>query len=454
MDHTFYLLSITVLAVLFLLFLVIRVKVHAFISLLLVSAFVGLAAGMPFQELLQNIQDGMGSILGYIAIVVGIGAILGKLLEVSGGTETLATRIVDTFGPQRAPWALTITGFIIAIPVFFEVGFIILVPVIYALSKRSGLSTLHYAIPLMAGLAVTHSFIPPTPGPVAVSEVLNVPLGWVIIFGAITGLPTAMLAGPIFGRYIAKKIHLTIPEYIDWEENKEKAGSKGDFIMVLFVIFFPLMLILCATALDAFVKKDMLSGELLWVQILQFLGHPFSALTIATLIAGYFLGIKKGFTSKQLLTFSDHALAPAGLVILVTGAGGVFKQILIESGVGKAMAETLLAYQVTPLILAYVIAVVIRITQGSATVAMITAAGMMSPIMAELSLSDPHKALIVISIASGATILSHVNDSGFWLVNKYLGMTEKQTLGSWSMMETIISVTGFTMALILSLFVV
>lgn len=453
MDQTLYLLIITVLAVILLLFLVMRVKVHAFISLLLVSAFVGLAAGMPFQDLLQSIQEGMGSILGYIAIVVGLGSILGKLLEVSGGTETLATQIVNTFGARRAPWALAITGFIIAIPVFFEVGFIILVPIIYSLSKKSGLSTLHYAIPLLAGLAVTHAFIPPTPGPVAVAEILDVPLGWVILLGAITGIPAAILGGPVFGKYISKKIHLTIPEYIDWEERKDDKVNKQDFYMVLFVILFPLLLILIATVLDTYVKSQVLSDDLLWVKWLKFIGHPFSALTIATLIAGYFLGVKKGFTGKQILTFSDHALAPAGLVILVTGAGGVFKQILIESGVGNAMAGLLLSYNMMPIILAYVIAVIIRVTQGSATVAMITSAGMMAPIMQQLEMSDPHKALIVISIAAGATILSHVNDSGFWLVNKYLGMTEKETLRSWTTMETIISLTGFGMALLLSLFI-
>ncbi|MEQ8472318.1 MAG: gluconate:H+ symporter [Marinoscillum sp.] len=454
MDQTLYLLLVTFFAILLLLVLVIKLKLHAFISLLLVSAFVGLGAGMSFDELLKSIQEGMGSILGYIAIVVGVGSILGKLLEVSGGTETLAGQIVKTFGEKRSPWALAITGFIIAIPVFLEVGFIILVPIIYSLSKKSGLSTLHYAIPLLAGLAVTHAFIPPTPGPVAVSEILNVPLGWVILMGAIAGIPAAIIAGPIFGKYIAKKIHLTVPDYIDWEEGKQKSGSRGDFAMVLFVIFFPLFLILISTFLEASVTAGSISGELFWVQLLQFIGHPFSALTIATLIAGYFLGIKKGFTSKELLAFSDNALAPAGLVILVTGAGGVFKQILISSGVGEALAQTLLAYQIIPLVLAFIIAAVIRITQGSATVAMITAAGMMAPVIGELGLSDPHKALIVISIAAGSTIMSHVNDSGFWLVNKYLGMTEKQTLRSWTVMETIIAFTGFGVALLLSLFFV
>ena len=214
-----------------------------------------------------------------------------------------------------------------------------------------------------------------------------------------------------------------------------------------------IFLILLATTSDMLVGAGTLSGDNFWVNLLQFLGHPFSALTIATIVASYFLGFKKGFTSKQLLEFSDKALAPAGLIILITGAGGMFKQILVESGAGEALANLFITYNVAPIIMAYLVAVIIRIIQGSATVAMITSAGMMAPIIIQMDLSDPMKALIGLSIASGATILSHVNDSGFWLVKKYLGMTENQTLKSWTVMETIISVVGFAIVLVISLFI-
>lgn len=451
MDETIYLLIITVLSILLLLVLVMRLKVHAFISLLLASTFVGLAAGMPFMELIASLQKGMGDILGFIAIVVGLGAILGKLLEVSGGAETLAHYIMRAFGDKKSTWALMLTGFIVSIPVFLDVGFIILVPIVYALAKRSGLSLLHFAIPLLAGMAVTHSFIPPTPGPVAVAEILNAPLGWMILFGIIVGLPAAIVAGPVFGKYIAKKIVVGPPEFVEINENKEQASGK-DFFTILFIIILPLFLILIATSFDMLVGMGELSAENYWVNLFQFLGHPFSALTIATLVAVYFLGIKKGYNAKQLLEFSDKALAPAGLIILITGAGGMFKQILVESGAGEALAQIFITYNVAPLIMAYVLAVIIRVIQGSATVAMITSAGMMAPILLEIEVSDPMKALIGLAVAAGATILSHVNDSGFWLVKKYLGLTEKQTLQSWTVMETIISVTAFAIILIVSSF--
>lgn len=450
-----YLLLITLIAIVVLLFLVMRLKIHAFISLLIVSAFVGLGAGMGFQEVLDSIQEGMGGILGFIAIIVGLGSIIGKLLEVSGGAEALARNIVQIFGTERTSWGLTLTGFIISIPVFLDVGFIILVPIVYALARKSKKSTLFYAIPLLAGLAVTHAFIPPTPGPTAVAEIIEVSLGWVIIFGFAAGIPAAILAGPVFGKYIGNKIDVSPPDFSETAKTEEPdLEKKWDFFIILIVILLPLFLIVNATIFDTLQSGEIITGEYLGLNIIQFLGHPFIALIIATLVAAYFLGYQKGFTGKEVLKFSDKALAPAGLIILVTGAGGVFKEILIDSGVGEALAETILAYNVAPIFLAYILAVIIRITQGSATVAMVTSAGMVAPVISEFDLTSPEKALIVIAIAAGSTIMSHVNDSGFWLVNKYLGLTEKQTLQSWTTMETIISVTGFAMALLLYYIVV
>lgn len=449
-DHTLYLLLLTVISIVLLLALVMRFKIHAFVSLLIVSGIVGLGAGMSFTEVLTSIENGMGDILGFIAVIVGLGSIIGKLLEISGGAETLARTIVSTFGTERTSWGLMLTGFIISIPVFLDVGFIILVPIVYALSRKSGKSTLFYAIPLLAGLAVTHAFIPPTPGPTAVADIIDVSLGWVIVFGFIAGIPAAILAGPVFGTYIANKIDVAPPDFSEVSKTDAVTNEqKWDFYIILLVILLPLLLIVNATVFDALESENVLTADLFWVDLIQFIGHPFTALTIATLLAAYFLGFKKGFTGKQVLKFSDNALAPAGLIILVTGAGGVFKQILIDSGVGEALAETMLAYNVAPIVLAYLLAVVIRVTQGSATVAMITSAGMVSPMLSSFSLSSPEKALIVIAIAAGASILSHVNDSGFWLVNKYLGLTEKETLRSWTIMETIVSITGFLVALTL-----
>lgn len=449
MDNTVYLLIITSLSILLLLVLVMRLKVHAFISLLLASTFVGLAAGVPFMELISHLQKGMGDILGFIAIVVGMGAILGKLLEVSGGAQTLAHHFLGAFGEKRSTWALMLTGFIVSIPVFLDVGFIILVPIIYALAKRSGLSLLHFAIPVLAGMAVGHSFIPPTPGPVAVAQILEVPMGWMIGLGIIVGFPTAVVAGPIFGKYIAKKIVVGVPDFVHFEEN-ETIGTKKDFRMILFIITLPIFLILLATTSEMLVSLHSLSADNFGINLLRFLGHPFIALTIATLVATYFLGYRKGYNATQLLEFSDKALAPAGLIILITGAGGMFKEILVQSGAGEAMAQIFLTYNVAPIFMAYLLAVIIRVVQGSATVAMVTSAGMMYPIIAGMDYSDPTKTLIGLAIAAGASILSHVNDSGFWLVKKYLGLSEKETLQSWTMMETIVSVVGFAIVLGLS----
>src|SRR5690606_28670450 len=355
MDNTIYLLIITGLSILLLLVLVMRLKVHAFISLLLASTFVGLAAGMPFMELIASLQKGMGDILGFIAIVVGMGAILGKLLEVSGGAQTLAHHTIKAFGEKRSTWAMMLTGFIVSIPVFLDVGFIILVPIIYALANRSGLSLLHFAIPLLAGMAVGHSFIPPTPGPVAVAPTLDVPMGWMIGLGLIVGFPTAVVAGPIFGKYIAKKIVVGVPDFVEFEENKIM-GTKKDFFTILFIILLPIFLILLATTSDMLVSGGTLSEEEFWVNLFRFLGHPFIALTIATLVASYFLGFQKGYNAKQLLEFSEKALAPAGLIILITGEGGMFKEILVQSGAGEAMAQIFITYNVAPIIMAYLLA--------------------------------------------------------------------------------------------------
>ena len=448
---TLTILIIVISAVLLLLYMVLKLKISAFIALLLVSIFVGIATGMPLSAITMSIQEGMAGTLGFVATVVGLGAIFGQMLESSGGAESLANYLLKKFGKERAPWAMAITGFIVAIPVFFDVGFIILVPIIYALSRDTKRSLLYYAIPLLAGLAVTHSFIPPTPGPVAVADIIDAQLGWVILLGFILGIPTTIIAGPIFGNYISKKIHLELPFGLDEPQQEFTPDNYPSFRTIVIIIAIPLFLILLNTFTTVAVSKEIVTQSI-WTDIIEFIGHPFSALIIATLIATYFLCIKRGMDKQKVLELSTKALGPAGIIILITGAGGVLKQVLIDSGIGQSMAESMMQSPLSPILLAWLISAAVRITQGSATVAMITAASLIAPIIGELGLSDPQRALIVISIASGATILSHVNDSGFWLVGKYLGMNEKQTLQSWTVMETIISFCGLGFTLIASLF--
>lgn len=437
-------------AVALLLFMVLKLKISAFVSLLITAIYVGIVAGMPLSAVTQAIQDGMAGTLGFVATVVGLGAIFGQMLESSGGAESLAHYLVKKFGKDRASWAMVITGFVVAIPVFLDVGFIILVPIIYALARDTKRSLLYYAIPLLAGLAVTHSFIPPTPGPVAVADIINAQLGWVILLGIILGFPTAVIAGPIWGKYISKKIYLEPPFDFDKEPKDFDPKNFPSFRLIAIIISIPLLLILVNTFTGLAVSKEIFPQSI-WTDSLEFIGHPFSALIIATLIAIYFLCIKRGMDKQKILDLSTKALGPAGIIILITGAGGVLKQVLVDSGIGQIMAESMAGSALPPILLAWIMAAVVRVTQGSATVAMITAAGIIAPVITEFGLNDPQRALVVIAIASGATLLSHVNDSGFWLVGKYLGMNEKQTLQSWTVMETIIAFCGLIFTLTASL---
>ena len=429
-----------------LLFMVVSLRVPAFLALLITSLMVGLSSGLEPQQVIDSIKNGMGGTLGFVAIVVGLGAILGQILESSGGIQRIADSLINSFGPGKIQWSLGITGFIVAIPVFFDVAFIILAPLLYGLANRSGRSLLYYAIPLLAGLAITHSFIPPTPGPIAVAELVRADLGWVILFGAMAGVPAMIIAGPVFGQYIANRIFVPVPE-----AHRDQAAASNvsapSFAWMASIILLPLLLIMLATTAPfvLYPKSTLLTA-------VRFLGHPFVALTIATILA-LIIGRKKcDLSRKALLNIANKGLEPAGVVILITGAGGAFKQVLIDSGVGQMLASVFIEAQFSVFILGFLIAAITRIAQGSATVAMITGAGLMAPILQLTPMSPASLGLLVIAISSGATILSHVNDSGFWLVSRYLGMSEKDTLKTWTVMTTIISLTGLASCLVISLF--
>ncbi|WP_163538770.1 gluconate:H+ symporter [Gracilibacillus sp. YIM 98692] len=430
-----------------LLFLVIRTKLHAFVALLLVSLIVGILAGMPLGEVIETMESGMGGTLGFVAVVVGLGAMFGQMLEVSGGAERLARTMINKFGEDKAQWSLGITGFLVAIPVFFDVGFIILVPIVYGLAKKTGKSLLYYGIPLLAGLAVTHTFIPPTPGPIAVADLVGADLGWVILFGVIAGIPSMIIAGPMFARYISKRLHIVVPDYMNMEE-VEYNRELPSFGLIASIILTPLVLILLNTFSGVLLDEDHIVQ-----QIFTFLGHPFVALTIATILTFVFLGTKRGFTRQEVQDIANKGLEPAGIIILVTGAGGVFKQVLIDSGVGDVIGNMMAGSNLPPILLAFLIAAAVRVAQGSATVSMVTAAGLVAPLIGILDLEGPVLGLIVIAVASGATVLSHVNDSGFWLVGRYFGLDVKDTLKSWTVMETLIGLVGLGVALVLGIFI-
>jgi gluconate transporter len=433
--------------ILILLVLILKFRVQAFISLLIASIVVGRVAGMNPVDIINTMQQGMGDTLGFVAMVVGLGAMFGAILEHSGGAEALANYMLKKFGEKNASWALMITGFFVAIPVFFDVAFIILVPIIYSLQRKTKKSLLLYGMPLLAGLAITHAFIPPTPGPVAVADILKADLGWVILFGFIVGIPTAIISGPLFATYISKKIHIEAPKLEDPIASAANYPAVG---LILSIIGIPIFLIVCNTLLNSPLLDgfSIPSGLKEW---LKMIGHPFSALIIANLIAWYVLGIRRKFDKETLLSITTKSMAPAGIIILLTGAGGVFKQMLVNTGTGEMLANYFANEGVSVLLFAFLAAVIVRILQGSATVAMITAAGITAPLLLA-NTSEIDKALLVIAIASGASIMSHVNDSGFWLVGKYLGLSEKQTFRSWTVMTTILALTGFVSVYILSLF--
>jgi len=431
-----------------LLVLVVVVRLHAFIALLLTSLVVAVLGGIPLAEIAGLIQKEMGGTLGYIAIVIGVGAMFGEMLQRSGGTRTIAQTLLGVFGDRFSPWALGLTGIIVAVPVFFDVALILLIPLVYSLARRSGRSLLYYAVPLLAGLAVGHSFIPPTPGPVAVAGLLKADLGWVIAIGMVAGLPAMIVGGIWFGRRVSAHVHLDVPDFMHLSpETTREAKEEPAFGLAVGLIALPLVLILLGTVSSVALPD----GH--WMRnVLALLGHPFTALIAATLVSFYALGTRLGFSGEEVRAMATKSLEPVGLIILVTGAGGVFGKVLVASGVGTAVASWMAASRLPLVVLAFLIAAVVRVAQGSATVSMVTAAGLMAPILQATSISAPLVAAVVIAIASGATVLSHVNDSGFWLVSRYLGMSEKQTLRVWTVMETLVGLTGFGVVLLLSVF--
>ena len=452
-------------AIALILFLILKWRVQAFIALLVASVFVGVAAGtMSMTEVGGTIVDGMGSSLGFIATIIGLGAIFGAMIEHSGGAQSLANGTLKFFGEKRATWAMLVTGFLISIPVFLDVALVILAPILYALSRKTGKSLTKFGMPLLAGMVVTHSFVPPTPGPTWVAYEFGVPIGTVILYSVLVGLPTAIIAGIWFGDRMASKVHIDPPEL-----EVEEESNPPSFGMIAGILLLPIVLIVAGSLVEQSVGsglaeglsksdrgaalKELMAGAPIWQQTIAFLGHPVLSLLLATILTLWLLGAKRGATRDQLMEVSTRALGPAWIIILITGAGGVFKTMLGKTGVGDALANTLDGLGVGPLILAFLFSAISRIAQGSATMAMVMAASLMSPILAKMDLSDAKLSLIVVAIASGAAGFSHVNDSGFWMVSRYMRMTEKQTFQTWSAVSTAVGLVGVGLASLVWLFV-
>jgi len=425
-----------------LLFLIVRAKLHAFVALLIGSLVIGIGAGMPFAAVLESVTNGIGSTLASIAALVGLGAMFGRMLEISGGAERLADALIARRDTDGSQWSLLAVGLLVAIPVFFDVAFIVLVSVVYGLTRRSGRPIVYYALPLLAGLAVGHAFIPPTPGPIAVAAVLDADLGWVVLLGLLIGVPSAIVAGPIYARLIASKVPAPVPEYMQVEHARPTKALPGTGIVVG-LIAAPLILIVGNTVSGVLLPED---SELR--ALLAGVGHPLVALLITTLLSFRLLGTRAGYTRAEIQEIAARAIEPAGMVILVTAAGGVLKQVLVDSGVGGVLAEGLLSTGMPPLVTAFAIAAAVRVMQGSATVAMLTAAGLVAALFEGAEHSAPYLALAVIAIAAGATTTSHVNDSGFWLVNRYLGLSMQDTLRTWTVTTTLIAFLSILLVLL------
>lgn len=444
----------TLAGVIGLLFLIMARRMPAFPALLIASIFTALAAGLAPEATFSAIQSGMGGVLGFIAIVVGLGALLSVYLEMSGGAGALARVALQGRSNQTARWAMGFIGILISIPVFFDVGLILMFPMVIALARRARSSPLVYGLPLLAGLAAGHAFIPPTPGPVAVAEILNAELGWVILFGGIAAIPAVIVGGPIYAKLVTNALP-SLPSFQEVEnaiadtsyEVSDKESAKLA-LSALSIILIPLFLIISA----AVVKYTFLEGTIL-AHVLSLIGHPFSALLIACGFAWLALRPKDNAGRERLSEGLTRAFEPTAAIILVTGAGGAFKQVLIDTGAGAALAELAVSSAIPPLVAGFVLATLVRVAQGSATVSMLTAAGLLAPLTLEMGLGPLDLALLTVAIAAGASVLSHVNDSGFWLVSKYFELTPKQTLYTWTVSSTLVGGVGFLMVLLLSLIV-
>lgn len=429
-----------------LLVLIIKFKVHAMLSILIGAIAIGLIAGMPFEEIVTAVDDGIGNTLKGIALLVGLGSMFGAILEASGGAQTLAVTMVKKFGDEKAAWALGITGLVISIPVFFDAGLIILIPLAFSLAKRTKKSSLFYAIPLLAGLAVGHAFIPPTPGPVLVATMLNVELGWVILVGVCCGFFAMIVAGPVWGAVCGKKYYVPVPDQIANQEDIDESKLPS-FASVVTIIMIPLVLIILKSVAGV---VPALAGV---TPLFNFLGQPFAALLIATLAAMFILGTRHGYTMPELEKILTKSLEPTGLILLVTACGGVLRYILQYSGLGEIIGNAVASINLPIVVVAFLVAALVRICVGSATVAMTMAAGIVAAMPEIASLSPMYLACVVAAVAGGATVCSHFNDSGFWLVRSLIGLDEKTTLKTWTIMETLVGGTGFIVALIISFFV-
>ncbi len=419
-------------------------KWHAFISLLVASLFLAITSGLSLDKIVTSYESGVGSVLGHLVGILALGTILGKMMAESGAGMRVADFFIRSFGRKKLPWAMLISGFVIGIPVFFEVGIIILIPLVISIYKTTKQNILLIALPVIAGLSIVHGIVPPHPGAMTAIGIYNADLGKVLIYALIIAIPAAIVAGPVFAKWVHKRvIPEKEPELIRINTSSSSLPSTG---VSFFVILLPILLMVLSVvaptveALPKFV-----------IQALEFIGNPLVALLLACFAAFYLLGFRQGMDKNMVKKLTEDAVLPVCSIILIVGAGGGFKQILIDSGVGESIAQMAEHLSLSPIVLAFLVAGLIRIATGSATVALTTAAGIVSPVVANMT--GVNLELLVIATGAGSLMFSHVNDAGFWLVKEYLGLTVKETFKTWTVLETLLSFIAFAGVLIFDIFV-
>ncbi len=438
-----YLLGITLIAIVIVILGVSWWKWHAFISLTVASLFLAVFSGLPMDKIVGAYETGVGAVLGHLIGILALGTILGKMMSDSGAGMQVADFFINKFGVKKLPWAMLLSGFIIGIPVFFEVGLVILLPLVISIRKSTKVNILLIGIPVLAGLSIVHGLVPPHPGAMTAIGIYNANMGQVLLYSLIIAFPTAVIAGPLFARWIHKRvIPVGEPELIRVETKSSGLPGTGVsfFIILLPVLLMVLTVVAPYLAIPGSIEKFLL-----------FIGSPVIALLISCFAAYYFLGYRQGMDKSLIKKLTEECLLPLASIILIIGAGGGFKQILIDSGVGTAIASMSEEISLSPIVLAFLVAGLIRIATGSATVALTTAAGIVSPVVANMT--GVNLELLVIATGAGSLMFSHVNDAGFWLVKEYMGLTVKETFKTWTVMETLLSFVAFGLVLIFDIFI-
>ncbi|MGE8204814.1 GntP family permease [Heyndrickxia sp. NPDC080065] len=446
-------LVIVALGILALLVLIMGFKLNTFVSLIIVSFGVAIALGMKLDEIIPTIEAGLGGTLGHIALVFGLGAMLGKLIADSGGAQRIAMTLVNKFGGKNIQWAVVVASFIIGIALFFEVGLVLLIPIVFAISKELKVSILYLGIPMAAALSVTHGFLPPHPGPTTIAGEFGADIGQVLLYGFIIAIPSVFLAGPVFTK-IAKKL---VPASFSKTGNIASLGEQKTFKLEetpgfgisVFTAMLPVILMSIATIITL-LQKTIGFADNIFLAIIRFVGGASPAMVISLLVAIYTMGLARNIPIKTVMDSCSTAISHIGMMLLIIGGGGAFKQVLINGHVGDYVAELFKGTSMSPILLAWIIAAILRISLGSATVAALTTAGLVIPMLGQ---SDVNLALVVLATGAGSLIASHVNDAGFWMFKEYFGLSMKETFATWTLLETIISVSGLGFVLLLSLFV-